>query len=147
MNMEFTNSKDLAGLLSNEALLQPKVLLIEDCQFDRTLIQKMLKDYYPEASMDCADTRVSALQKLKNNIYDIVFLDLELPDTISLQDIAEFRSHAQKTPLIIVTGHFNEDSIAAANKHGANGIISKEKLVTNGVAAAIQDAVENIINA
>ena len=143
MNLE--DCKRVVTILSNENLLQPKVLLIEDCQFDTALTKKYLHDYYPMTLIDHAETRVQALEFLENNIYDVVLLDLNLPDSTGLDDIAEFRTRLKQALLIIITGQFDEEARAKAKEHGADGIVSKEDLVKSGYAKALGTAVENIV--
>ena len=137
--------KDIDTLLNRESLSQPKVLIIEDCELDATIIKNVIEDYYPMTLIDYTQTRAEGLQALRTNQYDIVILDLNLPDTVNFNDILEFRLLCPGTPLIIATGLCNQTAIKAAQKHNADGIISKNDLTQNGFKGMIEDAVDNII--
>ena len=145
MNIGLHQTKNVEAILSNDTLTQPKVLIIEDSKFDCVLIRKLLEDYYPMTLVDHATTRFEGLQHLRSNTYDVIILDLNLPDTISFEDIKEFRLLALYTPLIIATGHFDDKAQTAAKENGADGIISKDQLMDKGFSRAVKDAVDNII--
>ncbi len=139
-------SEDVIALLSSKALVQPKVLLIEDSKFDSAFLKKIISKQYPMTLIDHAETKSESCTLLKQNKdYDIVFLDLTLPDTVGLEDIQEFRTLAKDIPLIVITGDFNPKTLQAAKTYGADGIIGKSSLVQDGFSKAIENAMHNII--
>lgn len=131
-------------LLTKDNLVQPKVLLIEDCQFDTVFLKRTLEQYYPLSLIDYANTKFTALQKLKKNMYDIVLLDLHLPDSVGSCDIKDFKHLCPNTPLIVVTGFFNNDKLIKARQYGADGMISKSDLMNDSFEHAVSEAIDNI---
>lgn len=137
-------SKNIIGMLNKETLPKPKILLIEDCKCDTVLIKHIMSEYYPFTDVDNATTKSEAFENLDKNEYDLVLLDLNLPDTEGLGDIGEIRMKCASTPLIIITGAYNEHSISAAVQFGANGIIGKGQLIGISFYSAMQQAIDNI---
>jgi len=112
---------------------------------DTALIKHALNDYYPFTLIDHVETRKEACEHLKQCKYDIVLLDLNLPDTKDLSDIGEIKILSANTPLIIVTGTCNPTTINAARQYKANGIIGKSEILESPFHAVMRDAVNNVI--
>ncbi|MBL4803943.1 MAG: response regulator transcription factor [Alphaproteobacteria bacterium] len=145
--MSENHAAQIRDLLNKESLEQPKVLLVEDSQFDMTLIKTLLEEYFPLTLIDHAPTRIDGLRLLKCEQYDVILLDLYLPDSISLKDIQDFRDLAADTPIFIFTSLFNQKTQKAAKEYGANGIISKDEINKNTFDAIVKNAVDNVVNA
>ncbi|NCT40398.1 MAG: response regulator [Alphaproteobacteria bacterium] len=140
-------NQDIINMINKDTLSQPKILLIEDCKCDTVLIKHILSEYYPFTLVDSAETKNSALQYLEKNEYDLILLDLNLPDTTGLSDIQDIRNNAKAIPLIIITGSCNETTKEAATKYGANGIIGKAELIGISFFTAMEQAVNNVKHA
>lgn len=142
-----SHAEQIRDLLNKKSLEQPKVLMIEDSQFDMVLIKSLVEEYFPLTLIDHASTRVDGLRLLKCEQYDMILLDLYLPDSLSLQDIQEFRNLAPDTPLFIFTSMYTTATQKAAKEYGANGIVSKEELNKNTFDSIVKNAVDNVVNA
>ncbi len=133
-------------LLNTDTLTQPKVLMVEDSQFDMVLIKGVLEEYFPLTLIDHAPTRVDGLRLVKCEQYDVILLDLYLPDSIDLNDIKDFRKNAPDTPIFILTGSYTPAAQKAAKENGADGIVSKNNLTKSTFDALINEAVDNVAN-
>lgn len=87
-----------------------KILIIDDCKEDRELIIKYLKNKeqkYPLYADEC-DCLGIGLNKIKNNNYDVILLDLALPESDGIQTIITIQNALEEsnkdTPIIILTG-------------------------------------------
>jgi len=136
----------LQQLLNRDSLSQPKVLIVEDCKCDSVLIKHIIDDYFPLTLIDQVETKGEALKRLQSNTYDIVLLDLNLPDTIGLMDIGEIRGQCPNTPLIIITGGCNDSAKQAAKKYNATGIFDKKELIAKAFPQIMEEAVDNVIH-
>jgi DNA-binding NtrC family response regulator len=99
-----------------------KVLIVEDEISLRKSLQKLLelKGY----GVYEAENFTSAAQKILHNHYDVVLLDLRLPDGNGLQLLKKFRNKIEgKT--IIITAHATIQSAVEAVKNGAYYYIEK----------------------
>ena len=143
--MKELSAPDILSLIDNENISQPKVLIIEDCTSDTVLIKATINSFYSYALIDDATTKEEAISKLSAHNYDLIFLDLKLPDTQGLSDIGEIRERCKETPLIIVTGFLDKETKDTAKKFKVNGIISKAELANTELKKLLEDAVDNII--
>jgi YesN/AraC family two-component response regulator len=76
-------------------------------------------------TIDIALTGREALTKLKNKFFNLVILDIHLPDTDGLELIPHFKKIHPNTETIIMTGHPSfKNTMQAANK-GISGYFTK----------------------
>ncbi len=120
--------------------------MVEDSQFDMILIKAMLEEYFPLTLIDHASTRIDGLRLIKCEQYDVVLLDLFLPDSVSLEDIKDFRRLAPQTPIFVLTGSYNDETQTAAKIYGADGIVGKESLTKESFDSLVKNAIENVAN-
>jgi diguanylate cyclase (GGDEF)-like protein/PAS domain S-box-containing protein len=95
-------------------MLKPdiKVLAIEDNPDDAELLKMMLKKVLSPAFSFVHAARLSeGLDYLKDGIFDVVLLDLKLPDGEGIEVVQAFRQQSQEIPLIVLTG-LNDEEVA-----------------------------------
>lgn len=83
-----------------------KILLVEDNAVNRKVIGSFLSDLNCE--VDAVTNGIDALAALQKNIYDLVLMDVSLPDMSGLEVTRAFRRIENKdrhTPIIAVTAH------------------------------------------
>jgi len=114
------------------------VLIVDDdsgfCQALADILSE--KGYSPEYAHNGAD----ALAKVKQNTYNIVLIDVNLPDT---DGIELFKNMKQADPAIegiIVTGYASIESAVAAVRYGTINYVMKP-LVVEDVLISISDAI------
>jgi two-component system, OmpR family, copper resistance phosphate regulon response regulator CusR len=78
-----------------------KVLIVED----QHLISKSIKMGFEEHGIeaDVADNGELAKQKIANSIYNVIILDVMLPDTTGIELCQEFRKQGIKTPILFLS--------------------------------------------
>ncbi|MBB1269407.1 PleD family two-component system response regulator [Shewanella sp. SR44-3] len=104
----------------------PKVLIIEDDEISLHLTQVLLGNYKLE--FDSAETGRRAFACLSSREYDLVLMDINLPDTNGLYILDQIRTTAnlnKKTPIIMLTGNKNKNTVRQAIEAGAKGYIIK----------------------
>ncbi len=93
---EETNLKSLKGM---------KVLLVEDNKINQLIANRFLAKW--DISYDVADNGAIALEKVQNNDYDLVLMDLQMPTMDGYTATAKIRnlqdSKYQKLPIIALT--------------------------------------------
>jgi len=103
-----------------------KVLLIEDNPIDRKLIQDFLKnDVLKRFHLTEANKLESGLQLLSQENFDIILLDLYLPDAKNLEALDKILSYKDEIPIIILTGLSDEDLSVSAVRKGAQDYLIK----------------------
>lgn len=103
-----------------------KVLLVEDSDSDSELLAENLKaGVRGRYSVTRAKKLAQGLELLGKGKYDIVLLDLNLPDSTGVQTIMAFNGNAQKVPIIILSGILDQKIALEALKQGAQDYVEK----------------------
>src|SRR5262249_124166 len=66
-----------------------------------------------------------ALQKLSEAPYDLVLLDVKMPDLDGLEVLQMIRSSGNEVPVLVMSGHGNIDTAVQATKLGAHDFLEK----------------------
>ncbi len=106
------------------------ILLIEDVKTYSRLIQTYLEEAYPKNHYDLsiADCLSDGLDFISLNKYDIIILDLSLPDSSGIDTYIQVHEQGSKIPLIILTTDEDESSAINAIKLGAQDYLIKSTL-------------------
>ena len=100
-----------------------KVLVVDDEANLRTSLQQILGDEgYLADSVASGET---CLEKLDNNKYDAVFLDIWLPGIDGLEVLKEIRSRLPDQYVIMISGHGTIETAVRSTKLGAFDFIEK----------------------
>ncbi|SMP40172.1 two-component system, NtrC family, response regulator [Desulfonatronum zhilinae] len=99
------------------------VLVVDDEESILKLFQKEFSR--PERSIHVAPSAAQARQLSRRNVYDVVILDIRLPDADGLDLFTEFKERLQDVEIILITGHGNIDNAVQAMKLGAYDYITK----------------------
>lgn len=99
------------------------LLLIEDNEVIRVLAQNALKEFY----LSAAPTLKEAEILMRKNVYDLILLDIGLPDGDGLTFLNHLSSlpPSSQTPVIIISGKTDIASKVTAFSFGAEDFISK----------------------
>ena len=100
------------------------ILIIDDdremCEMLSEILTEM--DHHPIS----VDTMAGGLKEALRNPYDIVFLDVHLPDGSGLDILSEIRQTSSAPEVIILTGHADQDGAEIAIKNGAWDYVQKK---------------------
>lgn len=116
---------DPDGVLK-ERVKVPSVLVVEDDIISLQLTLKLLNSY--NLKVDTANTGRTALAALIGHQYNLVLMDINLPDTngIYIVDQTCNREGLNKaTPIIMLSGHKDKATVSSAIKRGAKGYVLK----------------------
>ncbi|MGB0581696.1 MAG: ATP-binding protein [Limisphaerales bacterium] len=102
------------------------VLLVEDNPADAQLIRLMLEESteLPFVFTN-AESLTQAFQRIADNVYDIVLLDLTLPDTHGLETFSAVYSRIPDTPIIVMSGLDDENMAIRTVNSGAQDYLVK----------------------
>ncbi len=100
-----------------------RVLLVEDDLVAARGIALMLKS--GGAIVDTSDTGEEALELTRHYDYDIVILDLMLPDMEGYEVVRRMRANRQETPILILSGLSRPQAKVKAFAMGADDFITK----------------------
>lgn len=108
-----------------------KVLVVEDVALNQLLMKILLDDFGFER--DIADNGRDALEKLQSNSYDIILMDLQMPEMNGFETTDHIRNKMNsKIPIIALTADVTAEDLSQCKTVGMNDHIAKpidEKLL------------------
>lgn len=104
-----------------------RVLVVEDQAANRLLLERLLHRAGHHATL--MSNPIEALDHLVDHAFDVIFLDLNMPEMSGLDFVRHFRvmqaGSAERTPVVILSGDTAVETIQAAMEAGATEFISK----------------------
>jgi len=118
-----------------------KVMLVEDNPADARLVRELLKEA-PGSEYDVAHLEFLAevIERLKAETFDIIVLDLRLPDSSGLETFTRVRDQAPETPVVVLTGLADEGLGTNAVAEGAQDYLVKGQVDATSLARSIRYA-------
>ena len=116
-----------------------KILIVEDNELNMKLFFDILKyqNYEPIKAYD----GLEAYEKIKNENFDLIILDIQLPKMDGFALLEKLKKESIKTPPIIISSAFAMDTDKAkASKYGVLSYITKPidiKMFANTVKSAL----------
>ncbi|MCD6162755.1 MAG: sigma-54-dependent Fis family transcriptional regulator [candidate division Zixibacteria bacterium] len=110
-------------MTTQTSIAKARILLVDD---DKDIIAT-LKECFMDFSY-VVDTAVSgdeALAKVISDDYDLVMLDINLPDFSGMDVLKQIKEQKSSLPVLIMTGHASTDAAIEAMKLGAHEFITK----------------------
>ncbi|HLG85824.1 MAG TPA: response regulator [Alphaproteobacteria bacterium] len=133
----------LTGNVMQLDLSQLLVMIIDDNRFIRRLVHEILRGFNVGFIVE-AENGADAMEKFKVAKPDIVFCDWLMQPTTGLELLREVRAGrtalSSNTPVIMMTGQLDVDSVLAARDLGVSGYLAKPVTV-DGVMTRIVDVV------
>ena len=105
-----------------------RILLVEDSLAEAALLKKYLHKKSREAKVLHVGSISQAYKSCKMLEYDLIILDLNLPDSVGPNSVTEFKKFNKDTPIIVATGFLPDITFLASMKRGADHIYSKEQI-------------------
>jgi CheY-like chemotaxis protein len=119
------------------------VLLIEDNLGDARLLRALLQETAsPQFELVHAERFSEALTRLSERRFDVVLLDLSLPDAQGLETISRLARQAEGTPIVILTGLNDEEIAIRALQQGAQDYLVKGQADGQLLARALRYSIE-----
>ncbi|MGD9160348.1 MAG: ATP-binding protein [Desulfobacteraceae bacterium] len=120
-----------------------KVLLIEDNRGDARLIQEILSEAtWRSFEIEVAERLSEGLEALSVTVFDVVLLDLSLPDSSGLKTLAKIQASSPQTPVVVLTG-LDDDILAIdAVRRGAQDFLVKGHINADSLSRAIRYSIE-----
>ena len=130
--------------MNQPPLLDPiRVLIVEDEIEAARLVTRRLS-YYPAARFDVThvpDLR-SAFTRIEHEEFDVMVLDLGLPDAEGFATIASACGIARHLPIVVLTGSDDDEMSLQAIRAGAEDYLIKPLTDVRPVARALRNACE-----
>jgi PAS domain S-box-containing protein len=122
------------------------ILLVEDNPGDVRLLQEILRD---ASSVRCQITpamslaaAIQLLSPVEAVCFDVILLDLSLPDSQGLASFLNLHRQAANIPIVVLTGSDDETLALTAMQQGAQDYLIKGQVDSNLLLRSIRYAIE-----
>ncbi len=114
---------------------QGKILIVDDDPLVREALSRILVTVRSYTT-DTAGDGLDALEKLKENNYDLIFVDLMMPRMNGMDFLRETRKLYPSAPVVMITAAPTLDNAVNAMKEGAKDFITKPFKVNDVTSTA-----------
>ncbi len=116
-----------------------KVLVVDDERSIRNSLKEILE--YEKHEVELAENGKLALEVLKNNTFDVMLLDIKMPEMDGTEVLEVVVKDYPEIPVIMISGHGNVDTAVSALKVGAYDFIEKP-LDLNRLLVTLRNAMD-----
>ena len=120
-----------------------RVLIVEDDAVDRMQLERLLASTTLEvAEVKCANRLATAIDMLRQSNFDVLLLDLGLPDSQGIESVMQLQTHAPDVPIIVLSGLDDEKTATTAVQKGVQDYLIKGQVDSTLLMRAIRYALE-----
>jgi PAS domain S-box-containing protein len=119
-----------------------RILLIEDNPGDIRLIQVLLQQTGARFQIVVARTLAEGLSQLNRSAFEIILLDLTLPDSHGIESVIRVTQGLPSCPIVVLTGDVDETTAIQALRQGAQDYLLKSDVTGSLLVRSIRYAIE-----
>lgn len=112
-----------------------KILLADDHAVVRRGLRKILEDELPGAEFGEAENAAQVQERLQAGAWDLLLLDVNMPDRSGLDLLKELKATQPKLPVLVISIHPEDQLGIRTLRAGAGGYLSKSAPPSEMVAA------------
>lgn len=102
-----------------------RVMVVDDDPWLAGLLKQLVLNKRPGAEVDCYGDVKSAYAGWQSNKYQLILADWNLPDDSGLTLFKLIRKHDKETPLVMITGRADRESVLAIRPLAISAYITK----------------------
>ncbi len=110
-------------VFTNQQLAGKHILAVDDSQDNLTLIEIFLKN--SGATVECAENGLKAIERAKSQHFDLIIMDLEMPQLDGLGAMSLLKKSHYSSPVVALTGRGMPDEIQRCYEVGFHDHITK----------------------
>ena len=120
-----------------------RILLVEDDPEDVWVMRNFLGDHW-DVPFELIQVELlsAAIQRCAEDKFDVILLDLSLPDSHGLETFFAMYAHAGDVPIVVLSGHDDQQSAVKAVQAGAQDYLVKGQVNDHLVVRSIRYAIE-----
>ena len=120
-----------------------QILLVEDSRSEALYIERTLTRNTPAIyRVRKAQTVAAAVEALEASEFDVVLLDLGLPDAKGFSGLQAIQHAAPKVPVVILTGLDDNDAELSAMENGAQDYLLKDRASVSALNRSMHHAIQ-----
>ncbi|MGE5207645.1 MAG: LytR/AlgR family response regulator transcription factor [Chlamydiota bacterium] len=100
-----------------------RVLIVDDEPLARSALENILAARTDVESFESAEDAVAALEKLQNSSYDILLLDIKMPELSGIELLDCLSKHKRPLPSVVFVTAHHEHALAAFEKHAVDYVL------------------------
>jgi len=100
-----------------------KILIVDDEEVVRLFLERFFRLKGFEVGL--AESGAKAIEKMRGEVFDLVFLDVRMPQMNGLEALRELKKIAPSTKIVMMTGYAVDDLLKEAQQSGACASIKK----------------------
>lgn len=124
---------DKKSLLNNFS--DYKVLLVEDVELNAELALEMFKRYFG-VELEVAKSAEESIWRLKRESFDLVFMDIQLPQMSGIEATKVIRGFNKTVPIVALSANAFKEDVELAKNAGMNDYLTKP-IIKEQVAEAL----------
>ncbi len=120
-----------------------KILIVDD----EPRIREIFRDFCEltnSVEVDLAVNGADAVSKVENSNYDLVTMDLIMPEMAGVEAVSRIKNIRPHLPVIVITGNATERLVNLAGVKGASSILYKPVLLNNFIDEVISTLEKNL---
>ncbi|HYW78807.1 MAG TPA: SpoIIE family protein phosphatase [Thermoguttaceae bacterium] len=120
-----------------------RILLVEDDPDDVWIMRNLLSDRW-DGPFELVHTELLAtgVTRCEHQKFDVILLDLALPDSRGLETFITMYGHADGVPIVVLSGYDDEVTAMKAVQAGAEDYLVKGQVTDNLLVRSIRYAIE-----
>lgn len=119
------------------------ILLVEDNLAEARLLQEVLKgSLISRFNLAHVKRLRDAIAQIEVEHFDVILLDLTLPDSYGLASLDSLIEHAPKLPIVVLTNTNDDELAVEAVRHGAQDYLVKRQLNQDILVRSLRYAIE-----
>ena len=118
----------------------PDILLVDDHLVIATGLKIVIENFWPNSKTDVANDGDSAFEKIKHHDYDLIIMDISLPNTDSLNLVSNILVIKPGTKILMFSMNPEEMFAKRYLKIGAMGYLGKDAPLNE-----IRNAIESVL--
>ncbi len=120
-----------------------RLLLIEDNRADALLLRELLAEVeHTKFEMSHVQRFIQATEMLSSINFDLILLDLSLPDSQGLNTLIRLHQYTPDIPIVVLTGLNDEESAIHALREGAQDYLVKGHIDGQLLGRSVRYAIE-----
>ncbi|MBK5192129.1 MAG: response regulator [Flavobacteriaceae bacterium] len=109
--------------LSNSTMHNKKILIVEDNKINQMITRKILEKH--QVICDVADNGTIAIEMVKNNVFDLILMDIHMPGISGIEATIEIRKFDEQIPIVALTAVTLDENLDEFFLNGFTDIIPK----------------------
>jgi CheY-like chemotaxis protein/anti-sigma regulatory factor (Ser/Thr protein kinase) len=129
LSAEPADPKPAFNLATSQDMSPIHVLVVDDNDVNRLVVSTTLMRSFPNAVIEQAANGLQGLEKMQTTAYDLVLIDLVMPDMDGSEVVAQIRQSSpepfRSVPVIALTANVAQDAIDRCNAAGVDEVLAK----------------------